>query len=281
MDYRAYIKKQAGPIPTQEEQEHIENVGAPNVFIEPAFQSALQQAVDFVKQQYPDLLQDVTDIAGHIDTGEHLFGRFQTSQPHTIFVDIHKIEEEVRRQLGNVPEEQIREEVQNQIVMTIVHESTHKKEHDMAGYSSEGGPEAAEEGARDRLEDYPISVRDRRGLERRSSRLGDFAEKKAWKGMIKVYDIINQFKQVRNLKKYVQVADRVANRIIESIDRLDFLKEDDKREMEKMAQTLDALSTHGYTSKEKFDNDFNHIFKKMYTLADRLGIWIGGTNSET
>jgi len=74
------------------------------------------------------------------------FGQFSEANPHTVFVNIQKIEEEVRRQLQseNVTEEQIQHEVDSQIVKTIVHEATHKAELHDTGNTSEAGPEQAE-----------------------------------------------------------------------------------------------------------------------------------------
>ena len=126
----------------QQVQEHTENIGSPRVAIEPAYQSRIQKAVDTVNQHTPDLLRDVTDIIGTMSSGP--FGKFTSNTPHTIFVNISKIEQEVRSRLSGQSEETIQQEVDNQIVKTITHESTHRKEFEQGGYSSESGPEAAE-----------------------------------------------------------------------------------------------------------------------------------------
>lgn len=126
----------------EQPQEHTENVGSPRVAIEPAYQARIQKAVDTVNQHTPDLLREVSDIIGHMASGP--FGQFTSNSPHTIFVNIPKIEQEVRSRLSGQPEETIQQEVDNQIVKTITHEATHRKEYTQQGYSSESGPEAAE-----------------------------------------------------------------------------------------------------------------------------------------
>jgi flavin-binding protein dodecin len=123
-------------------QEHTELVGSPRVSIEPAFAARIQRAVDIVNQHNPELLRDVTDIVGHMVSGP--FGQYNTGAPHTIFVNIPKIEQEVRSKLSGQPEQAIQQEVDNQIVKTIMHEATHRKEFTEMGYSSETGPDAAE-----------------------------------------------------------------------------------------------------------------------------------------
>lgn len=126
-------------------EEHTELIGSPRVSIEPAFAARIQRAVDIVNQHNPELLRDVTDIIGHMASGP--FGQFTSGTPHTIFVNIPKIEQEVRSRLGGQPEETVQQEVDNQIVKTIMHEATHRKEFTERGYSSESGPDAAEEQA--------------------------------------------------------------------------------------------------------------------------------------
>lgn len=176
MNYRSVIKKGIA-MNGIEPEEHTENIGGPNVAIEPAYQGALQKAVDYVRQNYPDLLNDVSDIVGHIDSGERLFGRFETGMPHTIAVNIQDIENEVRTQLANATEEQIRKTILEEIVKTIVHEATHKVEHDTAGTSNEDGPERAEQDAQKRMDMMPISQRDKAPLVRRAFDVTKILEK--------------------------------------------------------------------------------------------------------
>ena len=128
---------------TQQPVEHLDNIGGPRVTIEPGFQSAIQEAVNFVSTQYPDLLRDVTDVYGHIEGGG-MFGEYKSDSPHSIYIDINNIESEVRNQMQGQDDEAIRQQIQQQIIKTIVHEATHKKEYAATGNTSEEGPEAAE-----------------------------------------------------------------------------------------------------------------------------------------
>ena len=127
----------------QQPGEHLDNIGGPRVTIEPGFQSAIQEAVNFVSTQYPDLLRDVTDVYGHIEGGG-MFGEYRSDSPHSIYIDINNIESEVRNQMQGQDDEAIRQQIQQQIIKTIVHEATHKKEYAATGNTSEDGPEAAE-----------------------------------------------------------------------------------------------------------------------------------------
>jgi hypothetical protein len=143
---------------SQQVQEHVENVGSPRVTIEPAFAGAIQQAVDFVNKQYPELLRDVTDIFGHVDKNG-LFGEYKTDSPHTIYIDIRNIENEVKKQMPSATDQERQQQIKQQIIKTLLHESTHKKEYGTSGSSSELGPEQAEKA----VEPYlgQISSRDR------------------------------------------------------------------------------------------------------------------------
>jgi hypothetical protein len=127
------------------QEEHTDLIGSPRVSIEPAFAARIQKAVDMVNQHNPELLRDVTDIVGHMISGP--YGQFNTGSPHTIFVNIPKIEQEVRSKLSGQSEQAIQQEVDNQIVKTIMHEATHRKEFTEHGFSSETGPDAAEKSA--------------------------------------------------------------------------------------------------------------------------------------
>jgi hypothetical protein len=129
----------------QKIEEHEENLGSPKVAIEPQFQARIQKAVDLINQKNPQLLRDVTDIIGHLDSGP--FGRFTSSNPHTIYVNIQKIENELKSRLAGQPDDVIQKELDNQIVKTIMHEATHQKEVSERGFSSESGPDAAEKQA--------------------------------------------------------------------------------------------------------------------------------------
>ena len=139
------------------QEEHIENVGSPNVTIEPAYQGLIQRAVDFVRNKFPRLLENVSDIYGSVENSG-VFGEYQTDKPHSISVDIRRIEDEVRNKLQGMGEEDIRLEIEKQIVSTLIHEATHLNEFSDHGQSSESGPEQAEQDAKPVIDQ--ISSRD-------------------------------------------------------------------------------------------------------------------------
>lgn len=129
----------------QKIEEHEENLGSPRVAIESQYQGRIQKAVDLINQKNPGILTNITDIIGHLDSGP--FGRFVTNNPHTIYVNIQKLENEIKSRLSGQPDNVIQQELDNQIVKTIMHEATHQKEVSETGSSSESGPDAAEKQA--------------------------------------------------------------------------------------------------------------------------------------
>lgn len=131
-------------------EEHTENIGSPRVAIEPQYQARIQKAVDLINQKSPGLLTNITDIIGQLESGP--FGRFTTNNPHTIYVNIPKLESEIRSRLAGQPDDVVQKELDNQIVKTIMHEATHQKEVSQTGYSSESGADAAEKQADNFLE---------------------------------------------------------------------------------------------------------------------------------
>lgn len=137
------ISHRMAQIAPLQQKEHTENLGSQRVTIEPGFQDAIQRAVDFVNKNYPDLLKNITDVYGHVDKGG-IFGEYKSDSPNSIYVDIRNIESEVRRQMQGQPDDAIRKQIEEQIIKTLIHESTHKKEFSGTGNTSESGPEQAE-----------------------------------------------------------------------------------------------------------------------------------------
>ena len=150
-------------------KEHEENIGSPTVSIDPQFQARIQKAVDIINSKQPGLLKNVTDIIGHLGSGP--FGRFNTGNPHTIYVNIQKIEDELKSRLGGQPEETIQQELDNQIVKTIIHEATHQKEFTERGYSTESGPDQAEKQAEQFLPPIEVSANYRQLIRQRADLL--------------------------------------------------------------------------------------------------------------
>jgi hypothetical protein len=125
-----------------QQQEHTELLGSPKVMIEP-YDGMVNDAVNIVNKSNPELLKNVSDIRINLSKG--VIGEFQTDKPNTIWINIGKLESDVRAQMAGQPEETIKKEIVNQIASTIVHEATHKTEFAQTGQSTESKPEQAEE----------------------------------------------------------------------------------------------------------------------------------------
>jgi len=165
-------------------KEHEENIGSPTVSIDPQYQARIQKAVDIVNSKEPGLLRNVTDIIGHLGSGP--FGRFNTGNPHTIYVNIQKIEEELKNRLSGQPEETIQQELDNQIVKTIIHEATHQKEFTESGYSSESGPDQAEKQADQFLTPIEVSANYRQMIRLRADLLTQLDGKEDKNGKMEI-----------------------------------------------------------------------------------------------
>jgi len=126
----------------REAQQHLENIGNQNVYIEPHFQYIIKKAVDELNQQDSNILRNVSDIIGRID--KSVFGEYSTSTSNTIYINIQRIQDEVKRKIGTTDQEQVEAEILRQIKKTIVHEATHLNEYQSTGYTSEYKPEEAE-----------------------------------------------------------------------------------------------------------------------------------------
>jgi hypothetical protein len=122
--------------------EHTELLNTPKVMIEP-FSSYVDEASKIVNQTNPGLLDNISDIRINLSKG--VFGEYESSSPSTVWINMGKLESEVRSKLSGQSEGAIRQEIINQVAETIVHESQHKKEFETSGASSEAGPERAEE----------------------------------------------------------------------------------------------------------------------------------------
>jgi hypothetical protein len=135
-------------IAEEKPQEHTELIGGPQVMIEP-YNSMVNDAVAIVNRTNPELLKQISDIRINLSKG--VIGEYQSDSPNTIWINMGKLEGDVRAQLSGQPEETIKQEMINQIASTIIHEGTHKGEFDQTGFSSESKPEQAEEAFRQQI----------------------------------------------------------------------------------------------------------------------------------
>ena len=132
----------------QQTQEHTELLGSPKVMIEP-YDDMVNKAVEIVNKSNPGLLDGVSDIRINLSKG--VIGEYQSNNPNTIWINIGKLEGDVRSKMQGQPEEAIQQEIVNQIASTIVHEGTHKSEYSETGFTSESKPEQAEEQFRQKI----------------------------------------------------------------------------------------------------------------------------------
>ena len=124
--------------------EHKELVGGPQVMIEP-YNGLVSDAVAIVNKYDPQIIKDVSDIK--INLSKNVIGEYQSEKDEsgknkssTIWINMGKLEGDVRAKLSGQSEEVIRQEIVNQVASTIIHERTH-----MAGASSEAEPEHQED----------------------------------------------------------------------------------------------------------------------------------------
>lgn len=127
---------------SQQIQEHKENVGNPNVFIEPQFKVLIQKAVDEINKKNPQILKNVSDIIGHLD--KSVFGEYSSKTGSTIYVNIQKIQDEVKKQMAGRSQQEIENEISRQIQKTVLHEATHMTEYQQHKDTTEFKAEEAE-----------------------------------------------------------------------------------------------------------------------------------------
>jgi hypothetical protein len=123
-------------------QEHKELLGTPRVSIEP-YSSMVDKAVGIVNSRNPELLRNVSDVRINLSKG--VIGEYQSGSPSTIWINIGKLESDVRSKMSGQSQELIDNEMVNQISQTLIHEATHQREYSETGSTSEAGPERAEE----------------------------------------------------------------------------------------------------------------------------------------
>lgn len=131
-----------------EVQEHTELLGSPRVSIEP-YSSMVDKAVNIVNSKNPELLKNVSDV--RINLGKNVIGEYQTNNPNTVWINIAKLESDVRSKMDGQPDDVINGEIVNQIAQTLIHEAQHRKEFGETGHSSETGPEMAEKQFREKV----------------------------------------------------------------------------------------------------------------------------------
>ncbi len=127
----------------QKVEENTNNIGSISVDVEP-YNSYVKEAIDLVNQKDSNILRDITDI--RIDLkNDKAFGEYRSDSPHSILVNLPKIEQTVRNKMSGQPEEAIKKEIVIQIAMVLAHESGHQKVYTETKNQSESPAEQAEE----------------------------------------------------------------------------------------------------------------------------------------
>jgi len=129
--------------------EHLENKGRPSIFIQPGAGNVVSVAVDELSKLQPGALNDITDII--IDNQNGAFGTYASDRPSTVYLNLSKIESEVRSMLSGDSEEDIQKELLSQVMQTILHEATHEHVYQTTQSTSETEPERKEEELRNQL----------------------------------------------------------------------------------------------------------------------------------
>ena len=132
----------------QSVKEHTENIGSTSVNVEPSNPN-VDEALRILSSKAPDVLRDVADI--RTDLNKNIFGEFSSDSPHTLHLNIQKIESEVKNKLNGQSEEQIKQEIINQIALVIAHESGHEHSYNNVKDTSEVPAKAKEEEVRRKI----------------------------------------------------------------------------------------------------------------------------------
>jgi len=104
-------------------KEKLENIGSTTVCVEPA-NRYVSEAVEMLQRNNPDVLHDITDIRTDLDKG--VYGEYIPDSPHSVHLNMTKIESKVKSELSGQPQQDIDIEIVRQTAMVISHESGHQ-----------------------------------------------------------------------------------------------------------------------------------------------------------
>ena len=126
-------------------EENLSNVGSSNVAVEPS-SAYVSKAIDLLKSNTPEVLNNITDIKTVLD--KDVYGEYNSQFPHTVFINLGKIERDVRAKLGGEAEE----EIVRQIAIVIGHESGHQHAYTQSQTTSEAPAEQKEKEVTERID---------------------------------------------------------------------------------------------------------------------------------
>lgn len=130
-------------------KEHMEHIGSTSVHVEPSNQN-VDEALKILSSKAPDVLKDVADIKTNLN--KDIYGEFSSDEPHTLHLNVQKIESEVKNKLSGQSEEQIKHEIINQIALVIAHESGHEHAFNGTKDTSEAPAKQKEKEVQDKIQ---------------------------------------------------------------------------------------------------------------------------------
>jgi hypothetical protein len=129
----------------------MENAGTPKIAVEPA-NSNVEKALESIRESAPEIITPLTDIRTDLD--KDVFGEFSSEHTHTLFLNVPKIEREVRDKLEGATEEAIQEEIVKQMALVMSHEYGHQHAYTNNGDTSEAPAEKKEEEVKEKISNF-------------------------------------------------------------------------------------------------------------------------------
>jgi len=129
-------------------EEKKENVGTAQVTVEPA-NNNVDKAIQKIRENSPEIITPLTNI--RTDLNKDIFGEFSSEHEHTVFLNVPKIENEVRTKLEGSSEDDIQTEIINQIALVISHEFGHQHAYTNNGDTSEAPAEQKEKEVKEKI----------------------------------------------------------------------------------------------------------------------------------
>ena len=135
---------------TDSNEEHLENLGTTRVEIVPP-NKYVSDAVEELQKAKPNVLLNITVI--RTDLNKDVFGEYSSDEPHTIFLNMNKLINEVKTELAGATQQEIEKQIEFQTAVVTSHESGHQQAYtEQNKNTSEAPAEAKEEETRTALE---------------------------------------------------------------------------------------------------------------------------------
>jgi hypothetical protein len=118
----AYTEVLTSPPP----KENVENIGTSNINIESGYEGYFQEPIKYFRSSnFAKLLIPITNIFGSLRDSDKA-GKFSSSTPDSIWINVKGIESSVRSAMQGQPEEKIKQAINKEIIDTMTHEITHQ-----------------------------------------------------------------------------------------------------------------------------------------------------------